>query len=145
MAAMNFKHGFFIATLGLLFVAGGCASPRGGVSISWRLAPNGKGEIEPVQTITLVDTSLAKKISLVPQGLVDNSGTLTARNQITSLTSSPLELEHRIDWLGEDGAILPSDSVLWHSFTLKPWDTRLLNSNLPFLAAGYKISVRRRQ
>ena len=145
MAAMNFKHGLFIAALGLLFVAGGCASPRGGVSLSWRLAQNDKGEIEPVQTVTLVDTSLAKKISLDVGGLVNNSGVLTAMNVITSLASSPLELEHRIDWLDDNGAILPSDASLWHGFTLKPGDTRFLNRNLPFPAAGYKISVRRKQ
>ena len=145
MAAMIFKHGLFIATLGLLLVAGGCALPRGGVSISWQLSQNNAGEVEAVQTTALADTSLAKQINLVPHGLVNNSGVITAMNEIISATASPLELEYRIDWLGDDGARLPYDSVLWHSFTLKPWDKRFLNSNLPFPAAGYKISVRRRQ
>jgi uncharacterized protein YcfL len=89
--------------------------------------------------------ALAKKISLDPWGLMNNSGVLMAMNVITSLTSSTLELESRIDWLDEDGAVLPSDLSLWHGFTLKPGDTRFLNSQLPFPAAGYKISVRRKQ
>ena len=145
MAAMIFKHGLFTATLGLLLVAGGCASPRGGVSIAWRLVENDAGEVEPVQAVTLADTSLAKQINLVPHGFVNNFGALTARTEIASDTASQLELEYRVDWLDDTGAILRHDSVLWHSFTLKPWDKRLLNSNLPFPVAGYKISVRRRQ
>jgi len=57
----------------------------------------------------------------------------------------PLDLEYRIDWLGDDGGVLDHYTVFWSRFTLLPEDMQFLSANLPGPAAGYKLRVRRQQ
>ena len=141
---MNFKHHMRLAGL-LLVLAGGCASPpSGGVAVSWRLVQNNEDQIEARQSVVLDDAALARLIEIEPFGLLPQNGTLTAMNVIHSRTKRKLDLEYRIDWLDVEGNVLPCDFVLWNYFVLNPDDTRFINQNLLFAAAGYRLVVRRK-
>ena len=130
----------------LLAVASGCRSPHpNGVSVSWLLKQDADGTLAPMQSATRDDAWLAKKITLKPMGLMNQSNGLAAMNVVESLASKPLDLEYRVDWLNDDGSVLPYDFVLWHAFTLEPESSRFLGKPVPPVAAGYRLSVRRVQ
>ena len=144
MSAMKISHLFLIAPL-LLAVAGGCGSPRGGVAMFWLLVQDEKGAYDVEHLAVVEDEQLAKEIDISLGGIVEQSGAFKAMNSITSKTSRQLDLEYRVDWLGDDGGVLDHYTVLWSRFTLPPKDMRFLNSNLPGPAAGYRLRVRRQE
>jgi len=92
---------------------------------------------------TMEDAWLANNITISPLGLMNPPSGLMAMNLVESLASKPLALEYRIEWLNDDGEVLPYDFVLWHSFTLDPGASRFLSQPFPPVAVGYRLTVRR--
>ena len=140
MVAMIFQFKIFAASL-LLAAACGCVSQPNpsGVSVAWLLGVGDSGALETFHNMTRDDASLAKKIKFTTFGFVN----ARAMNTVESLASRPMDLQYRIDWLNDDGNVLPYDSVLWYSFTLDPGAVQTLSSPLPPVAAGYRLTVRR--
>ena len=127
-------------------LSGGCVSnPAGGVGVDWRLTLDADGAVEQLLDSKLEDAWLARRIRITPMGLSNTPNGFMAMNTVESLAAKPLSLEYRIDWLDEDGVVIPFDFVLWHSYTLNPGDNRFLIKPFPPVAAGYRLTVRRKR
>ena len=141
---MILKHCKWLAACALLLATRGCVSPpAGGLGVRWLLVLDADGAPGPVLDAVTGDTWLAKKIKITPLGFTNPGNGIVALNIVESLASRPLTLEYRVDWLDEDGTVMPLDNVLWHSFILKPEESRFIGKPIPREAAGYRLTVRR--